>query len=117
MDAFYQSWLERAAVCPAVLACAVRASPDSMAVKTTQAEVSEDNLLELLRGLTDTARVLKQNQLGCDRLCWTLQVGQLYCAIRPDDIMGVLLASFDPGALPEIEQLLAEFQCAETPAS
>jgi len=109
----FASWLENAAACPAVLACGVRADANSVAVKTTQAEIPEGRVIEVINGLADTARVLKQNHIACDWFCWSLRIGQVYCAIRPDETMAVLLAGFDPGAVPDLERVLGEFLHAE----
>lgn len=114
MHKAFESWLENAVSCPAVLACGVRVDEKSIAVRTTQGELPESRVIEVIHGLADTARVLKQNHLACDWFCWSLRIGQVYCAIRPDETMAVLLAGFDPGAVTDLERVLGEFLHVET---
>ena len=109
MADFFESWLERAFVSPGVLACGVRNLDGAISVKSGHDGIPDARVQEVLHNLSGMARMLQQNQIVTERLRWTLEVGQLHCACRPDNSLSMLITSYDPGALPDIDQLITDF--------
>jgi hypothetical protein len=113
----FQGWLEKAANYSGILACGVRLSNQSMAVKSFDESFPEARLKDLLLCLTEVAFGLRNSQLGGSRLRWVFEQGQLCSLRRPDGALAVLALSKDPNAAAAVEELFAEFLTAGLPAS
>jgi hypothetical protein len=92
-----------------VLACGVRLSNQSMAIKTFDAGFPEARLKELLQCLSEVVFTLRNSQVGSSRLRWVFEHGQLQSARRKDGTLAVLVLSKEIDANFGIEDLFAEF--------
>jgi hypothetical protein len=111
----FQAWVEKTAKYSGVLACGVRLTNQSIAVKTFDEAYPEERLKELLQCLTEVAFTLRNSQLGGSRLRWVFEHGQLHSVRRQDGAIAVLAMNKDPNAEPAIEELFAEFLDAAPP--
>jgi hypothetical protein len=105
----FQRWVDRMAMHSNVLACGVRLSNQSSAVKTFDPSFPEAQLGELLQCLTEVAFTLRNSQLGSSRLRWVFEHGQLQAARRKDGALAVLVLSKDLNAASAIDDLFTEF--------
>jgi hypothetical protein len=112
-----QEWLEKTAGYSGVFACGVRLPNKSMAIKTYDESFPEARLGELLQCLTEVAFTLRNSQLGSSRLRWVFEHGQLLSVRRLDGAIAVLAMNKDPNAASAIEELIAEFLAAGSPAA
>ncbi|HEY3915088.1 MAG TPA: hypothetical protein VGN61_11435 [Verrucomicrobiae bacterium] len=105
----FQNWVDKTALYSGVLACGVRLSNQSMAIKTFDAGFPETRLKELLQCLSEVVFTLRNSQLGSSRLRWVFEHGQLQSARRKDGTLAVLVLSKEIDAASGIEDLFAEF--------
>ena len=109
MSETVQSWLEKAAGSPGVLACGVRLGDRTLNVKSCREEVTEQKVTQAMRDLAEAIHVLQQNHVAADRLRWRFENGQVRCLARPGGVMAALVMTKEAADLPEIEQLLTDF--------
>ncbi|HTA30504.1 MAG TPA: hypothetical protein VK731_08455 [Candidatus Cybelea sp.] len=112
----FQGWVEKTAKYSGVLACGVRLSNQSTAIKTFDEAYPEARMSELLQSLAEVAFTLRNSQLGSSRLRWVFEAGQLHSARRQDGAIAVLAMSKDPEGAAAIEELFAEFLETAFPA-
>lgn len=109
MNDTVQSWMERAGQNTGVLACGARLSDRSFVARSFSAQISEEQVAQAIRSLSDAAYALQQNRIAADRLRWTFENAQIRCISRPGGVLAALLLTPESANLPEIEQLLADF--------
>lgn len=105
----FQNWLEKAATYPGVLACGVLLSNQHFSAKTCNEAFPEASISGLLQCVTEVAFTLHNNRLGCSRLRWIFEHGQIHSAQGQDGAIAVLVTSKEPGVAPEVEELFADF--------
>lgn len=110
MNEMVQSWIERAAVRPGVLACGVRLADRSIRVKTHRADLTESQVTRAIRDVSETVYALQQNQIVAGRLRWAFENGHLHCVIKPGGVLAALLVHEETADPAGIERLLLEFE-------
>ena len=109
MSETIQSWLDRAAAHPAVLACGVRRVDHPIQIRSCREELSETVLTHALHDLVQAVQAMQQNRLPTERLRWSFENGRIHCVGRPGGLVGALLLNPQAADSPEIENLLASF--------
>jgi hypothetical protein len=104
-----QSWLEKAAASPGVLACGVRLGDRTMNVKSCREEVTEQKVTQAMRELSEAIHALQQNRVHAERIRWQFENGHIRCLSRPGGVMAALVVTKEAADLPEIEGLLTDF--------
>ncbi len=109
MSETVQSWLEKAAASPGVLACGVRLGDRTTSVRSCREEVPEQKVTQAMRDLAEAVHGLQQNRVHAERLRWRFENSHIRCLARPGGVMAALVVTKEAGDLPEIEGLLADF--------
>ena len=112
MSETIQSWLERAAACPDVLACGVRLADRAFIVKSCREEYSEALLTQAMRDLSEAVYALQQNHIAAERLRWTFENGLIRCGARPGGVTAALVVSKEMAESASVERLLGDFLLA-----
>lgn len=105
----FQNWLEKAATYPGVMACGVLLPNQHFSIKSWNEAFPEASMTELLQYVTGVAFTLHNNRLGCSRLRWVFEHGQIHSAQGPDGAVAVLVTGIDPSVAAGVEELIAEF--------
>lgn len=105
----FQNWLEKAATYPGVMACGVLLPNQHFSVKTCNEAFPEVSISGLLQGVTEVAFTLHNHRLGCSRLRWAFEHGQIHSAQGPDGAIAVLVTGNDANVAAGVEELFAEF--------
>jgi hypothetical protein len=104
----FQNWIEKTGNYP-VLACGVLLPNRQFSAKTCNEMFPETSIGTLLQCVTEVAFTLHNHRLGCSRLRWSFEHGQIHSAQGPDGAIAVLVTSNDPSVAPAVEELFAEF--------
>ena len=105
----FQAWLEKAANYSSVLACGVHGGSLPTVVKTYSELFTEQQVKEVLQGLTEIALGLRVYQLGGSRLRWAFEHGQFHIARRQDGVLAILAMNQGSGAAQAIQELFTDF--------
>jgi len=109
MNEGIQSWMERAAAAPGVLACGVRLADRSFAAKSCRDDFPEPRVLQAVRDLSEAAYALQQNLIPAEALRWTFENGLIHCLTLPGGVMAALVVSREAADSAEVQRLLADF--------
>ena len=101
-----QSWLDRAVGSSGVLAGGVRLS-NHASVQSGDKAFPEAGLGELAQCLTEVVSALRNNGLGCVRLRWVFENGQIQSARSRDDSIAFVVAKNDPSVASVVEELFS----------
>jgi hypothetical protein len=112
----FQGWLDKAANYSSVLACGVHGGSLPMAVKSYSELFTEQQVVEVLQGLSEIALGLRVYQLGGSRLRWVFEHGQFHIARRDDGVNAVLAMNQGPEAAQAIEEMFASFDAVVCPS-
>jgi CheY-like chemotaxis protein len=99
-----QSWIDKAVGSSGVLAGGVRLS-NHASVQSGHESFPEAGLGELAQCLTEVVSTLRNNGLGCVRLRWVFENGQIQSARSRDDTIAFVAAKNDPSVAPVVEEL------------
>jgi hypothetical protein len=106
MSEAVQAWINEATAHPAVVACGVR-TVGAAQVKSRRQDLTEAQVTEAVKELSEALYFLQQNQFYAERLWWTFEGGQICCVFGRGKVMAVLVVNQDAVNSPEIERLLA----------
>jgi hypothetical protein len=109
MSETVESWIEKAAASPGMLACGVRLGDRTTSVRSCREEVSEQKVTQVMRDLAEAIQALQQNRVHAERLRWRFENGHIRCLTRPGGVMAALVVTKEAADLPGIEKLLTDF--------
>jgi hypothetical protein len=112
MNETIQSWIDRAAAQPGVMACGVRLADRTFTVKSCRDGLTEPQVTQAMRELSEAAYALQQNHIAADRLRWTFENSQLRCVVGAGGVIAALLLAPEAADSPGIDQLFSEFALA-----
>jgi hypothetical protein len=105
MSESIQTWIQAAIANAAVAACGVRAG-GAFHAKSRRQEVSEAQITDALKQVSEASYFLQQSQFLAQNLRWTFEGGQVCCACGRAGTLAVLVLNKGAAAGREIEQLL-----------
>ena len=109
MSETVQSWIERTASNPGVLACGVRLADRSVVAKSYRDDLPEARVAQAVRELAEAVFVLQQNRLGVDQIHWRFENGQIVCSTRPGGVLVAVLVGQAAADSAAVEKLIADF--------
>jgi hypothetical protein len=109
MNETIQSWIERAASSPGMLACGVRLADRSALVRSCRDEFLEPRVTQALKELSEAAYALQQGRIAVEHMRWSFQGAQIRCVTKSGGVVAALFLAPELADSPVVEQLLADF--------
>lgn len=109
MSETIQSWIDRAATSPGVLACGVRLGDRTSLIRSCRDEFPEPQVTQAMTVLSEAAYVLQQSRIAAEHMRWSFQGAQIRCLTKPGGVVAALLLAPESADSPGVEQLLADF--------